>query len=61
MAITTTENGETLITGQVADQAELHGLLRQVRDLGLKLLAVNQCDPAAGSPQLPSPRSATEQ
>jgi hypothetical protein len=36
----TTDNGDTLITGPVADQAALHGLLRRVRDLGLPLVSV---------------------
>ena len=40
MAITTAEGGDTLLTGPV-DQAALHGLLHQVRDLGVPLLAVN--------------------
>ena len=34
------ENGETLLTGLVVDQAALHGLLRKVRDLGLPLVSV---------------------
>lgn len=34
-------NGETLLTGPVADQAALHGLLRKIRDLGMVLIAVN--------------------
>lgn len=42
LAVSPAENGETLITGPVADQAVLHGLLRKVRDLGLPLLSV-QC------------------
>ena len=37
--ITPVENG-TLLTGAVADQAALFGLLRKVRDLGLPLLSV---------------------
>ncbi len=41
LTVTPTENGETLITGWVADQAALHGLLKKVRDLGLPLLSVN--------------------
>lgn len=41
LLITTTEDDETLITGPVADQAALLGLLRKVRDLGLPLLSVN--------------------
>ena len=39
--ITLTENGETILTGSVADQAALHGLLKKVRDLGLPLLSIN--------------------
>ena len=33
-------DGSTLIRGQVADQAALHGLIQKVRDLGLPLLSV---------------------
>ena len=36
------ETGATILTGAVADQAALYGLLKKVRDLGLPLLAVNQ-------------------
>ncbi len=42
MTITLEEGGDTLITGPVADQAQLFGLLRKVRNLGLPLLSV-QC------------------
>ena len=38
--ITLQDNGETLLSGPVVDQAALHGLLRKVRDLGLVLLSV---------------------
>ena len=38
----TVENGDTLLTGPVADQAALHGLLKKVRDLGLPLVSVVQ-------------------
>src|SRR5215469_12912741 len=43
------DNGETLLTGAVGDQAALHGVLRTVRDLGMPLLSViclkpNQAD-----------------
>jgi len=41
-AITVTEDGDTLLTCPVIDQAALHGLLKKVRDLGLPLLSVNR-------------------
>ncbi len=37
--------GETILSGQVADQAALHGLLIRIRDLNLTLLSVEQTDP----------------
>ena len=40
LSITLEENGHTLLTGAVVDQAALHGLLRKVRDLGMPLLSV---------------------
>jgi hypothetical protein len=42
LTITLEEDGDTLITGQVIDQAALHGLLKKVRDLGLSLVSVNR-------------------
>jgi len=45
LTLTLEDNGETLITGPVVDQAALHGLLRKVRDLGMPLLAVNRVEP----------------
>ena len=41
LSITLQDNGETLLTGPVVDQAALHGLLKRVRDLGMPLLSVN--------------------
>jgi hypothetical protein len=38
----TLENGDTLLSGPVADQAALHGLLKKVRDLGMPLVSINQ-------------------
>jgi hypothetical protein len=32
---------ETILTGQVTDQAALYGLIAKLRDLGVKLLSVN--------------------
>jgi len=40
LALTLLENGETLITGPIPDQAALHGILAKIRDLGLQLLSV---------------------
>lgn len=42
MTLTLADNGDTLLTGPVLDQAALHGLLRKVRDLGLPLISVSQ-------------------
>jgi len=42
LTITQEEDGQTLITGPMTDQAALHGLLKKVRDLGLPLLSVVQ-------------------
>jgi hypothetical protein len=36
-----TTNGETILTGEVADQAALYGLIGKLRDLGVRLLAIN--------------------
>ena len=42
MTITLEDNGETLLTCPVVDQAALYGLLRKVRDLGLPLISVTR-------------------
>lgn len=44
LSITLEENGDTLLTGPVLDQATLHGLLKRVRDLGIPLLSVNRIE-----------------
>jgi len=39
--ISHTDQGETVLTGSVADQAALYGLIAKLRDLGLPLVSVN--------------------
>jgi hypothetical protein len=45
LTITLEDNGDTVLTGQVIDQAALHGLLKRVRDLGLSLVSVRPVEP----------------
>jgi len=45
LEITNLENGEALLSGEIADQAALHGVLAKVRDLGLPLVAVRGVGP----------------
>ena len=40
-----TEGGETILSGPVADQAALHGVLIRIRDLNLTLLSVECLTP----------------
>ena len=45
LTITREDNGDTLLTGPVVDQAALHGLLKKVRDLGMPLVSVSPVEP----------------
>jgi hypothetical protein len=49
LTITLEDNGETLLTGPVVDQAALHGVLKKVRDLGMPLLSVVSVKPGRAS------------
>ena len=40
MTITLEECGDTLLTGLITDQSELHALLKKIRDLGISLISV---------------------
>jgi hypothetical protein len=40
LKMTHTDQGETILTGEVIDQAALYGVLSMLRDLGLPLLSV---------------------
>jgi len=46
LTVTLEENGDTLLTGTMVDQAALYGLLKRVRDLGIPLLSVNAVGPS---------------
>jgi hypothetical protein len=45
LTITLEDNGDTLLTGPVVDQAAMYGLLKKVRDLGMPLISVNRVEP----------------
>ena len=45
LTIALEDNGDTLLTCPVEDQAALHGLLRKVRDLGMPLISTIRVDP----------------
>jgi hypothetical protein len=51
MTLTPQDDGTTVISGPVADQSALHGLLGKLSDLGLPLVSV--------TPSSPKPRPST--
>lgn len=41
LTITLTDDGHTILSGIIVDQAALHGVLKKIRNLGLILVSVN--------------------
>jgi hypothetical protein len=50
LTLTHEDDGSTSLTGAVTDQAELHGLLTKIRDLGVTLISASVVDPAPAAP-----------
>ena len=50
-------DGTTLISGPIVDQAALHGVLRRLRDVGLSLVSITQVEalPPANTSENPHP------
>ncbi len=60
MSIRHASDGTTVLTGVIADQAALHGLLQKLRDLGVPLTSVTELDPATEPPQPDESRTTRE-
>ncbi|HSL31342.1 MAG TPA: hypothetical protein VK900_19225 [Anaerolineales bacterium] len=43
LTICNTLNGETILTGELADQAALYGVLNKIHDLNISLISVTRC------------------
>lgn len=57
LTLTRLDDGSTSLTGRVVDQAQLHGVLARVRDLGVPLLTLRALDGPAPSAATSPPRS----
>ncbi len=55
LALVHEDDGTTSLTGAVADQAELHGLLMRIRDLGVTLISVAVVEPSRSLPDAVPP------
>jgi hypothetical protein len=44
LTVTVTDQGETILVGDVADQSALYGLIAKLRDLGLPLISVGSVE-----------------
>jgi hypothetical protein len=49
-------DGSTVLSGPIADQAALHGVIQRVRDLGLPLISVTQVETDQPDPPITDPR-----
>jgi hypothetical protein len=58
LTLTHADDGTTTLAGPVADQAQLHGLLTKIRDLGVTLISVEVADVTIADPAA-RPRRAT--
>jgi hypothetical protein len=56
LEITNLQNGETMLYGEIVDQAALHGVLNKVRDLNLALVAVSSVRPQRQDPPIRAAR-----
>ena len=52
LQVTNEPNAEALLSGYIADQAALHGVLAKVRDLNLALVAVSSVSPQRQGPTI---------
>jgi hypothetical protein len=50
LAVAPAADGTTLVSGELADQAAVHGLLASIRDLGLSLISVETAAIPSASP-----------
>lgn len=60
LTVSLEETGVTCLTGPIADQAALYGVLKKIRDLGMPLVSVNQMDPGHPVPSRTHPSKTTK-
>jgi hypothetical protein len=59
LTLTHEDDGTTSLTGAIADQSQLHGLLAKIRDLGVTLISVEVVDPTTAEQAAPPTRETT--
>jgi hypothetical protein len=57
VAITRDDDGRSTLIANVVDQAQLHGLLSGLRDIGVELLELRTVDLEQSGPPCPSPQA----